>query len=147
MANQSPASFSTEAARERVDILTEVDELRRVDDVPEDVHAGSDDHEDAREETAHQHDDVGVVFASEVLVARGRGRCNSYRRAEEKPARNAMKKKRTIAAVRRLPRCAGERMPSAASTITIVSVQKTCTPVPTIDANKSGWVGGRNTSP
>lgn len=124
-----------------------MDELRRLDDVPEDVHAGRDDHEDAREETAHQHDDVGVVLASEVLVATGRRPFESYRRADEKPARNAMKKKRTTAAVRRLPRCAGERMPSAARTITIVSVQKTWTPVPTIDANKSGCVGGRNTSP
>ena len=128
-------------------ILTEVDELRRLDDVPEDVHAGGDDHENAREETAHQHDHVGVALAAEVLVATGRRPLDPYRRADEKPARNAMKKKSTTAAVRRLPRCAGERMPSAARTITIVSVQKTWTPVPTIDANKSGWVGGRNTSP
>lgn len=125
MANQSPASFSTEAVRERGTTPTEMDELRGLEDVPEDVHAGGNDHEDAWKETAHQHDDVGVVLASKVLIARGRGRHETYSRAEEKPARNAMKKKRMTAAVRRLPRCTGERMPSAASTITIVSVQKT----------------------
>lgn len=68
-------------------------------------------------------------------------------RAEEKPARNPMKTKRTTADVRILPRYAGERTPAAARTMTVISVQKTWTPVPTRVEKRSESRGGLKTSP
>ena len=49
----------------------------------------------------------------------------NHNRADEKPAKKPMKMKRITADVRILPRYAGERIPAAARTITVMNVQNT----------------------